>query len=68
MVEIKKLNPKESCIPHDVRAKVIQIFPLNFAADLTKVYYHSIEMCDYPSEIKIANVKKLLKKEKIQSK
>ena len=36
MVEIKKLNPKESCIPHDMRAKVIQIFPLNLAADVTK--------------------------------
>ena len=50
----KKINPRESCGPDDIGTKVIQLCPIIFADNLSKVYNHSIEICDYPSELKIA--------------
>ena len=60
--EIKKLNPRKSCGSDDIGAKVIQLCPMIFADNLAKIYNHSKEICDYPSELKIAKVIALFKK------
>ena len=60
--EIKKLNPRKSCGSDDIGAKVIQLCPMILADNLAKIYNHSIEICDYPSELKIAKVIALFKK------
>ena len=60
--EIKKLNPRKLCGSDNIGAKVIQLCPMIFADNLTKIYNHSIEICDYPSELKIAKVIALFKK------
>ena len=59
---INKLNPRTSCGSDDIGAKVIQLCPMIFADNLAKIYNHSIEICDYPSELKIAKVIALFKK------
>ena len=62
VIEIQKLNPRKSCGPDDIGAKVIQLCLTIFADNLSKIYNHSIEICDYPSELKIAKVIALFKK------
>ena len=62
VIEIKKLNPRKSCGPDDIGAKIIQLCPTIFTDNLSKIYNHSIEICDYPSELKIAKVIALFKK------
>ena len=62
VIEVKKLNPRKSCGPDDVGNKVIQLCPIIFADNLSKIYNHIIEICDYPSELKIAKVIALIKK------
>ena len=62
VIEIKKSNPRKSCGPDDIGAKVIQLCPTIFADNLSKIYNHSIEICDYPSELKIAKEIAFLKK------
>ena len=64
VIEKKKTNPRKSCGPDDVWTKVIQLCSIVFADNLTKIYEHSIEIWDYPSELK----KRCSKGRKIQSK
>ena len=51
VIEIKRLNPRKSCGPDDIGAKIIQLCPTIFADNLSKIHNHSIEICDYPSEL-----------------
>ena len=63
MIEIKRLNPRKACGPDNIGAKVIQLCLRTFANNLTRIFNNSIEKCEYPSELKIAKVIALFKKE-----
>ena len=62
--EIKKLNPRIYCGSDDIGAKVIQLFPMIFVDNSAQIYNHSIEICDYPSKLKIAKFMALFQKGK----
>ena len=42
--EVQKLNPKTSCGPDNIRAKVIKLFPKIFAENLSIIYNKAIEI------------------------
>ena len=60
--EIKKLNPKKATGPDGIGAKIIQLVPETFALNLVKIYNKSIELGEYPTDMKIARVIALFKK------
>ena len=66
--EIDKFNPRKSCVSDDIGAKVIQLCPMILADNLAKIYNHSIEICDYPSEQNCKGDNIVPKWRKIQSK
>ena len=60
--EIKLLNSKKASGPDNIGAKVLKLCPHIFASNLSKIYNRSIEMCEYPTQLKLAKVIALLKK------
>ena len=60
--EIKKLNPKKSCGPDNIGAKVIKLCPKIFAENLSIIYNKTIEIGKYPMALKVANIIALFKK------
>ena len=60
--EIKKLNPRKSCGPDNIGAKVIKLCPVIFAENLSLIYNKSIEIGIYPMALKVAKVIALFKK------
>ena len=60
--EIKLLNPKKASGPDNIGAKVLKLCPHIFASNLSKIYNRSIEMGEYPAQLKLAKVIALFKK------
>ena len=60
--EIKRLNPKKSSGHDTIGGKVIQLCPNIFVYNLTKIFNNSIEIGEYPNDLKIAKVIALFKK------
>ena len=59
--EIKKLNPRKSCGPDGIGAKVIKLCPMIFAENLCLIYNKAIEIGKYPMALKVTKVITLLK-------
>ena len=65
---MKKLNPKKSCGPDNIGAKVIKLCPKIFAENLSIIYNKGIEIGKYPMALKVAKDIALFKKgDKYQS-
>ena len=62
LLEIKRLDPRKSPGPDNMRAKVLQLCPEVFAYNLTKIFNFYIDAGIYPDEMKIARVIALYKK------
>ena len=60
--EIKLLNPKKASGPDNIGAKVLKLCPHIFASNMSKIYNRSIEMGEYPAQLKLAKVIALFKK------
>ena len=60
--EIKNLNTRKSSGPDNIGAKVLKLCPEIFAKLLSKIYNKSMEMGEYPTQLKIAKVIALFKK------
>ena len=54
LVELNKIDLKKSSGPEKFNAKLIQLCPEVFAANLTKIYNRSIEEGKYPTSMKVA--------------
>ena len=60
--EIKNLNSKKAIGPDGIGAKIIKLCPPIFADNLMKIFNRSIDLGEYPSDMKIARVIALFKK------
>ena len=60
--EIKNLNTRKSSGPDNIGAKVLKLCPEIFAKLLSTIYKKSMEMGEYPTQLKIAKVIALFKK------
>lgn len=60
--EIKLLDPKKSSGPDGIGPKIIKLCPDIFAENLLKIFNRSIDLGEYPSDMKIAKVIALYKK------
>ena len=60
--EIKKLNPRKSCGPDNIGAKVIKLCPAILTENLSLIYNKAIEIGKYPMALNVAKVIALFKK------
>ena len=60
--EIKNLNTRKSSGADNIGAKALKLCPEIFAKLLSKIYNKSMEMGEYPTQLKIAKVIALFKK------
>ena len=56
------MNPRKSCGPDNIEAKVIKLYPMIFADNLCLTYNKEIEIVKYPMAVQIAKVIALFKK------
>ena len=60
--QIKLLNNQKASGPDSIGAKVLKLCRNIFASNLSKIYNRSIEMGEYPAQLKLAKVLALFKK------